>query len=284
MHEHLTPELSKAALAVIREWDIPQIADTILSVARPCIHFNYTFSQPETTTRNALLGGFPEMPGGMEWPRHGDKHIPFIAQINLAALPQLRDHPLPTTGILYFFCWCTNEITEDPCRVIWAKSDVDALRVRILPESKLHLDWRSVGVYERILTTSISPGLTLSKDILEQEALKLGQITQMHVDEDVFGDFPGEFFSEVDYALMGQGRYDWGRSLGYLHEESLLGFDLKPGSDGYCDGDATWINLLQVSSVGNMQWSDVGYLAFLIRADDLKREVFDSIRIEVMSS
>lgn len=61
------------------------------------------------------LGGWPDMPQGMEWPTWQDRPMSFLAQINLAEMhavqPNLR---LPKSGLLLFFMGCSDETYDNP--------------------------------------------------------------------------------------------------------------------------------------------------------------------------
>ncbi|BEL05272.1 DUF1963 domain-containing protein [Actinoplanes sichuanensis] len=48
-------------------------------------------------------GGLPRLPAGMEWPSSGHDPLPFIAEIDCAALPRVGGLPLPADGTLLFF-------------------------------------------------------------------------------------------------------------------------------------------------------------------------------------
>jgi hypothetical protein len=50
------------------------------------------------------IGGLPDLPRGMEWPRYEDRPLVFLAQIDLAEAAPLDDEELlPRTGWLWFF-------------------------------------------------------------------------------------------------------------------------------------------------------------------------------------
>lgn len=59
---------------------------------------------------SSRIGGWPDLPAGVEWPRWQDRPMAFLAQINLAEAhavePELR---LPAAGLLSFFLGCSAE-------------------------------------------------------------------------------------------------------------------------------------------------------------------------------
>ena len=54
--------------------------------------------------KKSKLGGLPDMPAGLEWPKTGDdetrEYLPFLCQIDLSEF----QHKFAASGMLYFFC------------------------------------------------------------------------------------------------------------------------------------------------------------------------------------
>ncbi len=287
MHEHLPVELVKAARNVIAEWELESMTDVILGATQPQIRFECS-NRPKDALPRTFAGGLPEMPSDLQWPRCENGLLPFIAQIDLAAIPALPNHPLPRSGFLYFFYWCTNETEGEPCRVLWADCDAEALKPTKIAETDILPDWQGVRIYEQERTASIKLGVSMSECLLEQMALESGCLTQADLNDDELGDFPSEFEFDVELELAGgeiclTDHMLWGQSLGYVPLEELLG-DLTPSRTGYRNGGETWLNLLQVMSGGNMLWSDAGCLAFLIEKSKLEKCEFDLVRARVLST
>ncbi|MEU4161969.1 DUF1963 domain-containing protein [Actinoplanes sp. NPDC026670] len=57
-------------------------------------------------------GGLPRLPAGMAWPSAGDSPLPFVAEIDCAALPRVDGLPLPAAGSLLFFLHHENAYDE----------------------------------------------------------------------------------------------------------------------------------------------------------------------------
>ncbi len=77
----------------------------IHSLLKPAI---WLVTNPAEETTIALgqskIGGLPHLPAHWSYPHFEDKPLGFLAQINLAEIPnELQLAPLPSTGILYFF-------------------------------------------------------------------------------------------------------------------------------------------------------------------------------------
>lgn len=88
----------------------PPINDPIAwakSVAKPAIGLTRIYPISHAKNERSHIGGLPELPDGMEWPRmndpnYGNDPLHFMAQIDLAELPW-RNPLLPVTGTLLFF-------------------------------------------------------------------------------------------------------------------------------------------------------------------------------------
>lgn len=88
----------------------PPIKDSVAwakSVAKPAIGLTRIYPISAAKSERSHIGGLPDLPHGMEWPRmndpdYGNDPLHFMAQIDLAELPWR--HPLlPATGTLLFF-------------------------------------------------------------------------------------------------------------------------------------------------------------------------------------
>ena len=85
----------------------PQFDAMLEEVREPAIWPRRT----ETAVSASKLGGLPQLPSGIAWPRHGKTGLPvhFLAQIDLGRLPKTplpgarSDHRLPDGGALFFF-------------------------------------------------------------------------------------------------------------------------------------------------------------------------------------
>jgi uncharacterized protein YwqG len=77
------------------------------SVAKPAIGLTRIYPISNAKNQRSHIGGLPDLPDGMEWPRmndpdYGNDPLHFMAQVDLAELPW-RHPVLPATGTLLFF-------------------------------------------------------------------------------------------------------------------------------------------------------------------------------------
>jgi uncharacterized protein YwqG len=85
------------------------------SVAKPAIGLTRIYPISNAKNQRSHIGGLPDLPDGMEWPRATDpasENCPlhFMAQVDLAELPW-RHPSLPAAGTLLFFAHFDGEMT-----------------------------------------------------------------------------------------------------------------------------------------------------------------------------
>jgi hypothetical protein len=189
------------------------------------------------------FGGVPDLPPDRPWPTFEGKKLPFVAQIDLSTLPRAPTSMLPSDGWLYAFALSDDrERTTDPVFVTVYRGPRSAL-VRAAPPSDA----------EKSLYFSAISGK--SGPVGMDDLVPLTTRKQPANTEDAAEDSAGWLFGEVDPGID---------SAGELADRAF-----KDGDD--------WINLLAVTSVGSMMWSDGGRLCFLIRRRDLIKQDFSRV-------
>ncbi len=100
------------------------------------------------------LGGLPDLPQSIEWPKLEDKLLPFIAQLNLADIPNSRMSALPNRGWLYVFGVFGDE--NDTVAVFSYDGDVSTLSRADRPASeKIWSDWCGTQFYSTVALTVV---------------------------------------------------------------------------------------------------------------------------------
>lgn len=83
--------------------DLPR-KEEVAALVRPAILGLAPRKSPRAPLGVSRLGGDPDLPPDVEWPRWRDVPIPFVAQIDLSELPSIAGRELlPESGRLYFF-------------------------------------------------------------------------------------------------------------------------------------------------------------------------------------
>ncbi len=88
--------------------------DLLIKLAQPGTKINLAAKEDYSKVGNSRIGGFPDLPDYSYYPRFwttsisgplitATQHFTFLAQLNLAELPQPSSKLLPKTGMLYFF-------------------------------------------------------------------------------------------------------------------------------------------------------------------------------------
>lgn len=95
-------------IQLVKDAGIAHRQDDVLRVARPSVRLFTTRIEGEVPVGTSRMGGAPDLPEGVDWPRHGDVDMGFLVQLNLAEVAAvLPDSPLPRDGLLSFFAVVT---------------------------------------------------------------------------------------------------------------------------------------------------------------------------------
>ena len=229
------------------------------------------------------IGGLPNLPAGLEWPKWKGVPLAFLAQIDLRESPESRPiENLPPSGQLYFFydleqtTWGFDPADRGSWRVLYS-NDPPSRKPSTVPAG-LSAD----GVYyERRVSFR---GIRSMPDVLRFEP------DYRRIPDDVF-DTVGELKTapfegrpqhqiagyptpvqddamELECQLVSNGLY-CGDPSGYQDPRVAA---LKPGAH-------EWKLLLQLDTDDDagMMWGDGGMLYFWIRGSDLAERDFSNV-------
>lgn len=254
-------------------------------------------SQDEIGPGESRIGGAPDLPPGVEWPRWTPPEetydvidhpwpperptpLGFIAQIDLESVP-IVDDALPSSGWLYFFYdryaepWGFNPADRGCCRVLYADCDRSTL-VRAQPPDDAdpeHLAEPCRLEFEAQLTVpdeldNVGYGKPIF-DIYEELRKELtgydGSTLHRLLGHPEVVQNP----MELECQLASNG-VNCGDSDGY---ESALAQELAPGA-------RDWRLLLQIDTDEDgpgWMWGDMGRIYFWIKRDDLAARRFEDV-------
>lgn len=97
--------------AALRKLSLSVPPDALVAHVRPAIALEAGAARKKLPVGSSKLGGCPDLPPGMAWPKKGGVHLAHLAQLDLADLaPHDAAGVLPREGHLYFFlavqdCW-----------------------------------------------------------------------------------------------------------------------------------------------------------------------------------
>lgn len=87
-------------------------------------------SAPKAKSAEVLskIGGFPNLPSDIEWPIYQGEPMAFIAQMDLAEIPNAKDFGLPSKGVLFFFydsnqSWGMSKTNAGAAQVIYVEDN-----------------------------------------------------------------------------------------------------------------------------------------------------------------
>jgi uncharacterized protein YwqG len=265
-----------------------RISDMVVELSKPCVKLITTPMDEEDLKKGATkIGGLPDMPDSMDWPKNNDFPLSFVAQINLSEVAGvLRTELLPKTGWLYFFYdteefpWGFSPEDKGGWRTLYFDGSVDDLKQREHPEEMEELEPFIPCAVEMVSALSLPSEITLSEshmELLEEES-------------DAYIDFMDDLDEEQeietgDHQLLGHPLEVQGEMT--FECEAVSKGIYMGGPEGFKRADTetirqgarNWRLLLQVGSddEAGMMWGDLGYLYFWIREQDLLAKDFDKV-------
>ncbi|CAM3980097.1 DUF1963 domain-containing protein [Saccharibacillus endophyticus] len=248
----------------------------------------------DIVTGKSRVGGGADLPEGISWPEWDECPYTFIAQINLAELPQGHTLPLPANGLLSFFyasaaMYDDDAFHGDPttCKVIYTPSSAfDELRRLDIPESLMQADPKVV-----LSPTSITfvPDLCVPESdsaYLKQLGLgwdgntvdherywstfltNLSEPRLCHVPIHRLLGHPDQIQGDMQEQCAKM--LQWRSFDSSISEEDQAKFDREASE---------WRLLLQIDSddAPDSDWGDTGRIYFWIREADLRQSNFDHV-------
>lgn len=269
---------------------LTRVADKLKHYILPAIKIQtQRVEESEIPVGSSKFGGRPDLPANFVWFEWNDLALSFIAQINLAELPDVSVRRLlPETGRLYFFydsqqeAWGFDPKDLGGSKVLYIDGNVGPL-VRTefpssLPQEGRYLACR-VSYSERSTlpfdTIDDGPALNLSEQESESFMNMVWDLQEQDTRESggsihhIFG-YPNTIQGEMslECQLASSGVY-CGDPEGYQ----------DPRVPRLERGAKDWMLLLQVDSDDNaeMMWGDAGRIYYWIRKEDLENQDFDKV-------
>jgi uncharacterized protein YwqG len=278
--------------------DEPRVAAVMAFAQRPSIEVDVDyFAPPDGPLGTSRLGGLPDLPPDVPWPRFREEPLDFLGQIDLASLHASMGAAaaaLPATGWLSFFCALRYQGCPDPddpaCRgggrVLYFDGARERLTRRSLPDGILELPAREAEC--RLRRPALPYPLTPFYSLLQE-----------------FPSAANPYKAAFDaYAFLGDFvQPDLGRTHDVAHQrprDRLLGYADPFGVvDPYLqcarhahgvpseelwtratiERAAEWTLLFQADSQpdAGVMLGNLGVIWFFIRAEDLLARRFDRV-------
>ena len=224
------------------------------------------------------MGGAPELPVGMAWPRKPDgTPLSFIAQIDFAEIhPYDLDGRLPESGKLWFFYDCSDD------GMPWGFDPADADGFRVIYAE--HAELEPAEVPDDLEVTFDEAGLSFESrlDLLSTDSDICDDLDLPDEEMDDYFDWLEEREGACNKLLGHSDNIQGGMELECEYVTHGLycgdpsGYQ-KAKALGLHKNAARWTLLMQVESnedIG-MMWGDLGRLYLWITEEDLQARRFD---------
>jgi len=224
------------------------------------------------------MGGEPDLPAGMEWPRTAEGvALSFIAQINFAQVhPYDIDGRLPEKGMLWFFYDCSDE------GMPWGYDPKDADGFRVIYAEGGELERLEAPEDLEVSFSEARVSFEARLDLLSTDSDLCDQVELPDEEMDDYFDWLDEREGACNKLLGHSDNIQGGMELECEYVTNGIycgdpsGYQ-KAKALGLDRNAARWSLLLQVESnedIG-MMWGDMGRLYLWITEEDLKARRFD---------
>ena len=189
---------------------------------------------------HSRFGGLPDLPDGIQWPKHKGKRLRFLAQVNLSELRLEDNSILPKDGHLFFFALPGKKMELVPYKVL------------------LHR-----GPAKKLIRQNQNFKVAIWPDSTGQTIYELVPV----------GDAPRWRGFKMIY---GGPHRDIGHVFGQLYKSHYVE---SPGGIAdllFFDGD-DWINFLELQTESPLQWAESGNFCILIRKSALHKLDFSNL-------
>lgn len=269
--------MEKKILDLLKKYKLKELKDEILGAIQPSIQLQLVKSNDiRLKVGTSKIGGHPDLPVGWSIPKHNEKELHFIAQINLHDMQSHNvDGLLPKTGMLYFFYdaneqpWGFDPNDKGMHQVLFCEFP-DYLR-RVVPNQE--------SFPPSVISFQTKPTVHES----------------VYSDVEVEGDEPYEFAWEMSELHFDEGNGKFHHLLGHPQsiQSEVMDVECHLVTNGFYLGEGyptdeeiealegsgeDWTLLFQLDSNDEsaMDWGDDGRLYFWIKKGDLAQKNFEN--------
>ncbi|TWU00020.1 hypothetical protein Pla108_09630 [Botrimarina colliarenosi] len=263
--EALASRIEALGLGPFRE-EIIESAEACLSVttsrdeSRPC------------EIGSSKIGGDPDLPADLEWPRASENSLHFIAQFKLSELPPIASTSLPSVGMLYFFYdmngqhWGFDPEDGEGHRVLYSECETGLSRR--LPPDDIANDDAVLECHLQVAKSFSLPSDPPSGVSFEGDQAQWDAYFELTEGSHQLLGLPSEIQNpmELECQLASNGLYV-GDASGYQ--------DIR--AKALEEGATDWRLLFQMDSDDDagIMWGDGGMIYYWIRKQDLAAKRFE---------
>jgi len=243
---HLHTEQSGQLDVLLERYGLARRAATMHAAAWPCVGLRLKGKSKHLALGASRVGGLPDLPSDWAYPQDdAGRPLVFICQINLAEVPPTP--PLPACGTLYCFVADDDDASAVRHRILFDDGDPARLRRASLPR---HAAWCLDGRNRLKVPYALEFARALSLPSAQD------RWTARHVK------LEGEAHARYLKLLRALSRGLNGQLLGY------------PQVGAYGSLPKEMALLLELESVGGMEWWDAGALQILVPRRGLAKKAF----------
>jgi hypothetical protein len=255
------------------------LVEKVEPMTRPAVRIT-TRRAEQQGVGQSRIGGMPDLPSSIAWPRRDGIPLAFLAQIDLADVAALLpDGPLPSSGHLWFFydmkAWPGGDDPKDAGGAVVHYQPAGLALSRAVVPAELSEKW---------CFPSCAVALESYQDIPE-----LGDIdgaTELLKDDEEKRE---RYYAIQSYLRGGESMGEAHKLLGWANPiQGPMEIDCQlvtngiskhtdPRANALVPSARDWRLLFQCESDGTaeMMWGDAGRLYFWIREQDLRAAVFE---------
>jgi uncharacterized protein YwqG len=267
----IAPPEGAAWRALLAAEGLGSLTDRLAPQVRPAIRLE-TAREP-TQPGHSHIGGLPDLPGDMEWPRRKGKPLPFVAQVDLAEAQRAHASKLlPESGWLLFFS--SEDDAEHGSCVLYLPAGA-ALDRRALPDG-LSPVYQECAIRFFAYEDIPDPPMGQEWDDLDLEDEQFDSFFRLR-------DYLSSGGKPSAHKLLGHAQPvqgplepEWEQAANGA--QGAVGEELRPAESESRSRD--WLLLLQLDTddAASMMWGDAGKLYFGIREADLRERLFERAR------
>ena len=245
---------------------------------RFCIKRHYIRDETNIDIGVSKFGGNPDVPSDFNWPYWAGRPLSFLMQLNIADMNQFREKFFSVQkGILYFFYdshqeeWGVNPLNKNAWRIIYINEKASNLKRRINPSNKRRY------TYPTCLIT-LYQDISLPRDphhIFPDYSYKeINEINHNYYEfySNTFMDYLTHYISKMNLKFLGR------RTLWSMLNHYLFGYPDEIQEIGIMKG---WTQLLQLNddSIMRWRWGSGGFIHFMIKEEDLKKNYYEDVKL-----
>jgi len=287
----MLPTMLKEQLKrLLQERHFEAAAEQFLAAAKPSIRLQGCSEADPDRAPFSRLGGLPEMPASVEWPRSDTRPLSFLGQLALSEFRSFDAAPLlPERGRLYFFCdleefhdgW-THENTPW-WRVIFVEDEAAPVSTVSPPE----------GLKPDVILSTLPVILRQELTLPAPRSIEMDRLPDLGENWEPYWDLQTELSSawvsdSARHRVMGHPDAVQGcmqRTAQFISHQAYLPADVysfyeHERAAELMPGAHDWVLLLQVDSdmrLSNSYFGDAGTLFFWIHRDDLAARRFEKV-------